>query len=124
MMRQVDSDTVDRPDVTSVVEVLGESYVLKILDAAAETALSAKEIAREADVPSTTMYRRLDSLTDVGLIEESMQLDDDGDHYHVYQTALEELNLTRQDGGLQVVLDVHDDSGSTLPGPDESVSVV
>lgn len=105
-----DSTNIAISNVLEIVSMLGERYVLDILDAASDDPKSAKELAHDADVPTTTLYRRLDGLVATGLVEESMRMDGDGDHYHVYRATLDHLSLTRGEDGLLVDLglDVED----------------
>lgn len=106
--------------VRDIVAVLGKTYVLDILEAAiGEEPSSAKQVARNADVPTTTLYRRLDELVDEGLIEETMRLDDDGDHYHVYETSLDHLRIAAEVDGLAVDIEVTDDEERQMTDDEE-----
>ena len=96
------SQNVPPANIPNIVSMLGERYVLDILDAVSAAPKSAKEIAHDAEVPTTTLYRRLDGLVDTGLLEESIRLDGGGDHYHVYRATLEHLKLSRSEAGLDL----------------------
>lgn len=99
---ELDGGTIDDERTKATLETLGKSYSLDILNAIAGETLSARAISREAEVPSTTLYRRLDDLVDVGLVERSMELDPDGGHYTTYRASVRSVEVARDPSGYEV----------------------
>ncbi|WP_049925875.1 winged helix-turn-helix domain-containing protein [Halopiger goleimassiliensis] len=56
-------------DPTELLNTLGQKYSPDILRSADEPK-SAQELSDELDVPVTTSYRRVETLTDLGLLED------------------------------------------------------
>jgi predicted transcriptional regulator len=91
-------------DVQAVVGLLDDDYARAILEAASEEHLSAKELADAIDASLPTVYRRVDDLVDAGLLTEETELRADGNHYSVYATALERVELELNEGTFEMQL--------------------
>jgi DNA-binding transcriptional ArsR family regulator len=87
---------------TQLLALLGDECVLEILQTVSETAAPAREIAEEVGVSRTTVYRRLDRLEEVGLVEASMVYNPDGHHRQQYEVAVDRVRLDLCDGSLEV----------------------
>lgn len=79
-----------------------------ILEATSDQTLSARELCEECALSSSTAYRKVDLLTDAGLLEESIRLSKAGTHTSEYSLAISDLEIELQ-GGLE--LRVTADSG-------------
>jgi predicted transcriptional regulator len=85
-----------------VVEVLGNKYSTEIL-LATEEPLSAREISEEFDIPIATAYRRIEELTEVGLLEqEGRVLTDEDQRSNIYRRNVSEVVLSFEDDDFSV----------------------
>ena len=83
-----------------VLDVLHDADCRAILRATGETALSANEVAETCDLAQSTAYRKLDLLTDAGLVEERTRLRRSGKHASEYVRAVDgvTVSLDAEDG--------------------------
>jgi predicted transcriptional regulator len=101
----------DEPDVSeestleTVVALLDDDHARTILTATSDEALSAKELSERCDISQATVYRRVDRLTDAGLLAERTRPRADGHHDTVYVAKLDELTIRLRDGRLEFELD-------------------
>lgn len=95
---------------SGALKLLADKYTLKILEATLYQPRTAREIVRDFDLPSTTVYRRLDSLEEQNLINEEMRFDADGDHRKVYESNLEELHLGSNGEGYELTINLRQTS--------------
>ncbi|WP_255192593.1 winged helix-turn-helix domain-containing protein [Natronobeatus ordinarius] len=70
----------DDPDCREIIRNLDEP-------------LTAAEITSRCDIPQSTLYRKLELLTDATLLEESTEIRKDGHHASRYSIAFEEITL-------------------------------
>jgi DNA-binding Lrp family transcriptional regulator len=87
---------------TRLLSLLGDECVMAILQTISEDAAPAREIAEEAGISRTTVYRRLDRLEEVGLVEASMVYNPNGHHKQEYEVAVDRVQLDIVDGSLEV----------------------
>lgn len=87
-------------DLATVVALLDDEHVRSILVATSETPRSATELAARCDLSTSSIYRRLDRLTDAGLVGERTRPRPDGHHETVYTARLDRFEVTIRDGEL------------------------
>ena len=87
-------------DLATVVSLLDDEHVRSILAATSETPLSANELSEHCGVSTSSIYRRLDRLTDADLVGERTRPRSDGHHETVYVSRLDRFELTVHDGEL------------------------
>ncbi|MCU4750586.1 helix-turn-helix domain-containing protein [Halobacteria archaeon AArc-curdl1] len=58
-----------------------------------EEPMTASELKTSCDIPQSTLYRKLDLLTESTLLEESTEIRRDGHHASKYAIAFEEISL-------------------------------
>jgi predicted ArsR family transcriptional regulator len=76
-----------------VLRTLGNKYSAEILEAAEEPR-SAQELSDELDIPIATCYRRIDELTEHGLLElHDNVLSDDRRRIKVYRRSIETIQV-------------------------------
>lgn len=76
-----------------LLRTLGNKYSAEILDAADEPR-SAQDLSDELDIPIATCYRRIDELTEHGLLElHDSILSDDRRRIKVYRRNVESVNV-------------------------------
>lgn len=93
------------PTLETVVELLDDTHVRAVLTATSVEPLSARELSDRLDISQATVYRRLDRLTDAGLLAERTRPRADGHHDTVYTATLDELTVRLRDGELRFDID-------------------
>ncbi|RRJ29594.1 ArsR/SmtB family transcription factor [Halocatena pleomorpha] len=96
-------------DSAEIFQILADEYARKILLAADHGPKNAKTLSEECDASLTTIYRRVSTLQDHGLIEERRTVDSDGSHRGEFQTALTELHVDITDGQLSLTIETRDE---------------
>ncbi|WP_435128025.1 ArsR/SmtB family transcription factor [Halobaculum sp. D14] len=94
-----EDDGADR-DVDAVLDALGNEHTRAVLAAAGDGPVDADDIAETCDASLPTVYRRLDDLCDLGLVDERRRVDDDGTHYQTYEATVDHLRVDVADGAL------------------------
>ncbi|MFB6165918.1 MAG: ArsR/SmtB family transcription factor [Haloarculaceae archaeon] len=96
-----------------VLQALQDADCRTMLAATADEPRSAKELSESHDIPLSTTYRKLDLLTDAGLLEETMRVRKSGKHTTAYGCAVQsiEMAVDAEDGFRLEV------SGRTEQGP-------
>jgi DNA-binding transcriptional ArsR family regulator len=74
----------DDPDCREIIQHLDEP-------------MTASELNSLCDIPQSTLYRKLELLTDSTLVEESTEIRRDGHHASRYAVAFEEITLSLED---------------------------
>ena len=87
----------------TLFRALEDETCRRILEATAEKALTASELCERCDVPQSTMYRKLDLLTEATLVEETLRLSRDGRNSKQYQQCFDDVTISLgEDGGVAV----------------------
>lgn len=81
-------------DKKGVLEVLGNKYSIEILELAAKDSVSAQELSEELSIPIATCYRRLEELTDAGLIKKDGVIIEDGSQKELYKTKTDSILIS------------------------------
>jgi len=85
-----------------VLATLGAEYSAEILSRADE-ALSAQELSEEIGVPIATTYRRIEELTETGLLDHHDRvLSDERRRVNVYRRGVSQISVTFGDGSVTV----------------------
>lgn len=84
---------------SEILALLHDEYARQILGETSATPMSANELSQRCDASRSTVYRRIDRLTDCDLLEERTRFDPDGHHRNVYASRLEEVLVRFEDGG-------------------------
>lgn len=77
-----------------LLEVLGDRACRTILDATSDSALSAIEVSERCELPLSTTYRKLDLLTDTGLLEERPRVRSSGKHTSEYCRSVTDIVIS------------------------------
>lgn len=89
-------------DAAAVLDALTDPLCRRAL-ACAKTPVTAREVAESADLSMSTTYRKLDDLTDAGLLETQTELREDGYHTTRYRATIDEATIRiDEDDGLHV----------------------
>ena len=90
-------------DSESVLAALDDPDCRKLLEATTDEALTAQELVDRCDVPRSTTYRKVEQLTEAGLLEESVRLRRDGKHASEYRRSFEDVTISLSAGdGFEV----------------------
>ena len=98
------------PDLEEVLDLMSDDCARDILAYTSQQPLSVPDLVDRCDASERTIYRRLEQLQSLGLIEERMQLDPDGHHRNVYETGLETINMTLEDGEYEIRIRIEEDT--------------
>lgn len=79
----------EEPDERAVVELLGDDYVWTILEETRDGPKSVETISEACGADPSTIYRRVEQLEAVDLVDDQQELDPDGHHYKSYAANLE-----------------------------------
>lgn len=88
----IDTDHV----VQSYLDVLDDPTCQAILAATSNDTLSANEISETCNLPLSTTYRKLDELTEAGLLDEGIRLRQSGKHASEYSRSIEDVLVSIQ----------------------------
>ena len=97
--RTVDTDG----DVSELLAALEDEDCRCILQAASGEPHTAAEFCEQCDLASSTAYRKVDELTEAGLLEESIRLARSGSHTSEYSLAVSRLTISLG-GGVELSL--------------------
>jgi DNA-binding transcriptional ArsR family regulator len=89
--------------VQGLLDALGDADCRAILDATREEALTANELSGAHDLPLSTTYRKLDLLTEVGLLEERVRIRGSGKHASEYIRLVDDIVVSLTPDGKTVV---------------------
>ena len=90
-------------DAAAVLDALGDAVSREILTAAAGTPVTVEDLALTCDVSESTVYRRLDRLNTLGLVERCNPLVSDSKG--AYRTTMRGLYVAVDDDGIAVEAD-------------------
>ncbi len=79
-----------------VLSTLGDEPTRRIIETLSEP-MTANELSEACDIPLSTMYRKLDTLSDASLITESTQIQQGGQHTTRYELDFTEISILLSD---------------------------
>lgn len=82
----------ERPDVQDLLGALEDPDCRTIIRNLDEP-MTAGELSEHCDIPQSTIYRKLDTLSNATLLEELTEVRSDGHHTTRYDVAFEEVTL-------------------------------
>ncbi|WP_435182938.1 ArsR/SmtB family transcription factor [Halobellus sp. EA9] len=97
-------------DAAELLTLLGKERVRQILAATSRETLSAKELSEECDVALSTIYRRVEEMTDQDLLVEQTRIASDGSHRSAYRANVDHVDIDIDDGTIEVDMHVHEDA--------------
>jgi DNA-binding transcriptional ArsR family regulator len=84
----------EEADIEALLGTLEDPDCRAIIEATTGEALSASELSERCDLPLSTTYRKVDKLTDVGVLEEHIRLSRSGQHTSEYTLQIDSLELS------------------------------
>jgi DNA-binding transcriptional ArsR family regulator len=91
-------------EVQALLDALRDPSCRTVLNATGEASLSASELSETCDLPLSTTYRKLDTLTDVGLLEEHTRICADGKHASEYTCRVETVDVDVSGEGFELTV--------------------
>jgi predicted transcriptional regulator len=82
----------DVPDLQVVLDALDDADAREIIRTTEEP-VTANEASERCDIPLSTTYRKLELLTEAGLLVEGTEIRSDGHHTTTYTVAFEEVRI-------------------------------
>ena len=77
---------------TDVLDTLGDEPTRRIIETLSEP-MTATELSEACDIPLSTMYRKLDSLTEASIVTETTQIQHGGQHTTRYELDFTEIAI-------------------------------
>lgn len=93
----------------TIFEALADDTMASILVYTTDQERSAEELAELVDSSRSTVYRRIDILVDEGLLTEQLQLDRQGNHYHVYRAAIRRVEARFEGEEIEIHVERRED---------------
>ena len=117
----VEIDGQEVPD-TELIRTLGDKYNVEILSVTSEPR-SAKELNEEFGIPIATGYRRIEDLTEVGLLsfEESV-LTDERRRRDTYRRQIDHISVQFSENSFTVSVEEHGEVENKLEAMWKSIS--
>jgi len=88
--RKIEDD--ERKD--AILDILADKYCRSIIETTMEKPKSAMDIAADAKIPISTVYRRLQNLHDNKLVAISGMISDDGKKFFLYRSKIRSLSAS------------------------------
>ncbi len=104
----------DTPTAETVLDVLGDESTRRVFGHL-DTPLSAQHVADESGIPPSTVYRALDRLEDADLAERKIVIREDGNRVFRFVRSTDQLKLSVEDGGLELLTDVPSAESAMIP---------
>lgn len=96
-------------DPDTLFDVFGDELARHVLVLASEEALSAEDLAAHCEASLPTIYRRVDTLEELDLLQARIHVDGDGNQYREFETALKRVNFAIDAGGIDVEIGLRRD---------------
>lgn len=96
------------PAADTVLDVLDDEHAQAILNTLADGPKPAQQIVDACDASRPTVYRRLDTLEDAGILDSQVSLHPDGHHRKQFAVAVDEVTLDLVDGSFVVAATTSD----------------
>jgi DNA-binding transcriptional ArsR family regulator len=99
-MSRVDTGDEDPASIERLLNALSAETTREILTTLSEP-MTVAELVAECDISSSTVYRRLNLLSDIGVVEEQIVVNDDGEQCSRYERNVERFSVSvGEDGQL------------------------
>lgn len=92
--------TCEQLNSTELLDILSDEYVRDLLDCLGESSRAASDLADQIDASRATVYRRLNRLTNAGVVESSVSIDPNGHHRKEFRVVAETAIITFGDTGV------------------------
>ncbi|WP_227377009.1 transcriptional regulator [Haladaptatus halobius] len=86
----------DAPELQDILDALDDPACRRII-MELDNPMTARELADSTDIPLSTLYRKLDTLSDASLVSELTEIREDGHHTSRYRIAVKSVNIALTD---------------------------
>ncbi len=100
---EIDLKTSEYKKNEMIPAVIADPYCRKILETTQLIPKSAMEINSETNIPISTVYRRIQTLCDTGLVETTGSISEDGKKFFLYRNKVKEISI-KYSGSLEITL--------------------
>ncbi len=98
----------DGPTTEEVLDLFGDEYTRRVFEAVAERPRCGRAVADAADVSRPTAYRRLNALSDAGLVRSEMAFCDRGNHRERFEAIVDRIAISVDGGRIEATVDLAD----------------
>lgn len=96
----------DGVDAETVLGLLVDDSIREALRLVDGQALSVKELADRCDVSGPTMYRKVNELEELDLLEAETRIDPNGNHVTVFRNNVDRIDVSVEPSEGDVVVDI------------------
>jgi len=89
-------------EIATLLSALEDDDCRAILEATSDQALSTAELCEQCDLSTSSAYRKVDELTEAGLLQESVRLRPSDAHTSEYRLAVSKLEISLGNGQLEL----------------------
>lgn len=100
-----------------LLDLLGSDLNRRILALTGDEERSADAIADRCDASLPTVYRHIDDLLSVGVLEDRTEYDAEGNHFKTYIATLDSLTVALDDGDLHLSVESGVEEGTEERSP-------
>jgi DNA-binding transcriptional ArsR family regulator len=93
----------------ALFDVFADDYSRAILLAAHEQPQTAKDLSQHCDASLTTVYRRLSTLQEHGLVRVHSTIGSGGEHKRLFETTIKAFSVSISDGSLNLSVEKRDE---------------
>lgn len=95
----------DEENKNRIIECLADPQCRRIIDLTVNKPLSASEIAEGSNLPPSSAYRRISTLTDAGLLGvERSVITEDGKKYDLFRSTIKGIEINYRPSDIMVRL--------------------
>lgn len=95
----------DSPEIASILNAIADEDCRALIQAMS-TPRTASELSEASGVPLSTTYRKIDQLTDASLVDEIIEIRDDGRHTSRYYPDFQTIEISLQED-LNMDIDIN-----------------
>ncbi|MFD1588445.1 ArsR/SmtB family transcription factor [Halorientalis brevis] len=95
----------DDAEFDDIADILADEYARSILRATSVKPLAAEEITEKYDMSKPTIYRRLERLCELDLVETRQRVDLDGHHAKEYYATLSSVTIDLENGHFALTVE-------------------
>jgi DNA-binding transcriptional ArsR family regulator len=103
----------DEESIKALLKTLADEECRQILQDLHQTPMSAPELVEDRNIARSTVYRKLERLNQVGLVDTRIRVDKTGAHATEYDTALQNLRIECAPNGFELVVEGHEEASET-----------
>jgi len=92
-------------DPDELLALLGDEYTYRVFEAVAAESRTGRELIEATGASKATVYRRLEQLEEVGLVESTMNIASDGNHRKQFHTVVTSIEVSFDAGGFSARLE-------------------